>query len=99
MSTQDKELDLFNYTTLFIQKGVVLLDKIKNQVDLTEEDEVYLRVIHDRLFFSGDYEIKVPQMILPDEIAVQQGLFTDKSIVNDPHDDLGTAIDPYERKQ
>ena len=88
MSTQEQELDLFTYTTLFIQKGVTILDKVRNQIDLSEEDEVYLRAIHDRLFFSGDYDIKVPQMILSDEKAVQTGLFADKSIVNDAHDDL-----------
>jgi hypothetical protein len=87
MSSEHEELAGYQYLVKYIERGVVVMDKIRNGTDLLEEDESYLKSIH-KVHFSGEYPIFRVKAAINDEVAVQQGLFTPMLPKDPVHDDL-----------
>jgi hypothetical protein len=91
MSTEHEELAGYEYLAKFIEKGVVVLGKISSGIDMSGEDETYLRAIN-KVHFSGDFPIYKTKAAINDETAVQGGLFAEVSSAPTPrdyvHDDL-----------
>jgi hypothetical protein len=85
MSTENEELTGFPYLVKFVEKGVVVLGKIRSGVDVSEDDENYLRAIH-KILHCGEYPIFKQKTAINDEFAVQQGLFSEVLSVPAPKD-------------
>lgn len=75
------EMGFFNkdsggWLTQVIQKGVLILEKIRNQNPLTEDDEAILENLYHRAWFFGWYIIPIEIELQPRKDKVtQKGLF------------------------
>ena len=79
-----------------VQKGVMILEKIRNQVPLTEDDESIIENLYHRAWFFGWYIIPIEIELQPKKEKVAQGGLFD--MPKSQENVAGTDIDLSEAK-
>ena len=74
----NEELNFLDWVAKVTERGTFILIKIKNRVDLSEDEWDYLKYEYAK-WYNGEYPLYQSKADVTDEKAVQGGLFDDRT--------------------